>query len=313
MNEQSVCAKAEAKGHLLIVGVGLIGGSLGLALKAAGYAAEIVGAGSRESNLQLAVECGAIDRYETDLQIAVRNAAVVLLAVPMGAMRSVMSEISHALPQDAVITDAGSVKGSFANDARAVFSDSLHRVVPGHPIAGSENSGVKASRADLYQQRRVILTPLPESNDASIECVRSLWQMTGAEVHQLSLEQHDAALAASSHLPHYLSFVLVEMFAARDNRDDIFKFAAGGFRDFTRIAASDPVMWRDVALANSDAVESLLDDYIEALKQFKTQLVQHDGEAMAQTFALAREARRDWAEMVEGKPVPTSTDIPPNN
>lgn len=294
-------------GHLLIIGVGLIGGSLGLALKAAGYGAEIVGAGSRESNLQLAVECGAIDRYETDLQTAVRGASMVLLAVPMGVMRSVMQEIHDALPSDAVITDAGSVKGSFAADVRAVFADSLHRVVPGHPIAGSENSGVLASRVDLYQQRRVIVTPLPESSEVAIQQVRELWQLTGAEVHQLSLQEHDAALAASSHLPHYLSFALVDMFAARDNHDDIFTFAAGGFRDFTRVAASDPVMWRDIALANSDAVAALLDDYIVALGQFREQLVQHDGEAMAAMFGRARVARRDWAEMVEGKPEQSST------
>ena len=291
---------------LLIVGVGLIGGSLGLALRAAGYTGEIVGAGSREANLQLAVECGAIDRFETDLKDAVSQASIVLLAVPMGAMRSVMADIKDVLPDAAVITDAGSVKGSFAADARAVFADSLHRVVPGHPIAGSENSGVAAARANLFQQRRVILTPLPETCETAVRTIRELWESTGAQVHELGLAEHDAALAASSHLPHYLSFALVDMFAQRENSDDIFTFAAGGFRDFTRIAASDPVMWRDIALANSDAIVTLLDEYTQSLAEFREQLVQQDSDGMAQMFARAREARRNWAEMVEGKVVPST-------
>ena len=303
---KGLVSKAPPSQCLLIVGVGLIGGSLGLALRAAGYKGEIVGAGSREANLQLAVECGAIDRFETDLKAAVSQASIVLLAVPMGAMRSVMVDIKDVLPNDAVITDAGSVKGSFAADARAVYADSLHRVVPGHPIAGSENSGVAAARANLFQQRRIILTPLPETDDASVDLIRELWEPTGAEVHELGLAEHDAALAASSHLPHYLSFALVDMFAARENKDDIFTFAAGGFRDFTRIAASDPVMWRDIALANSDAIVTLLDEYTESLAQFREQLVQGDGDGMAQMFGRAREARRNWAEMVEGKAVPST-------
>ncbi|MGB0867648.1 MAG: prephenate dehydrogenase, partial [Granulosicoccaceae bacterium] len=170
------------KPSLVIVGVGLIGGSLGLALREAGYVGEIVGAGSREHNLQLAVECGAIDRFDTDLKAAVSGASIVLLAVPMGAMRSVMAVIKDVLPADAVVTDAGSVKSSFALDARAVFADSLHRVVPGHPIAGSENSGVAAARANLFQSRRVILTPLPESSATAVQTVRELWQPTGAQV-----------------------------------------------------------------------------------------------------------------------------------
>lgn len=287
--------------RLVIVGVGLIGGSLGLALKAAGFDGEIIGAGSREQSLKLALQCGAIDRYELDLQAAVSGASVVLLAVPMGVMRSVMSDIAASLPADAVITDAGSVKGSFAEDARAALGNSLARVVPGHPIAGSENSGVAAAKVDLFCGRRVILTPLPESSDAAVATVRSLWEMSGAEVHQLSLEDHDAALAASSHLPHFLSFAMVDMFAARENKDDIFRFAAGGFRDFTRIAASDPVMWRDIALSNRDAVISLLDEYSDAIDRFREQLQDRDGKSMALMFSRAREARRDWAEMVEGR------------
>lgn len=289
--------------RLVIVGVGLIGGSLGLALRRTGFAGEIVGAGSREASLQRAVARGAVDRYDTDLESAVAGATVVLLAVPMGAMRAVMAQIEPVLPRRAVVTDAGSVKGSFAADARAVFGDSLERVVPGHPIAGSENSGVDAARAELFQRRRVILTPLPESARWAVEAVRALWQPTGAEVHELGLAEHDAALAASSHLPHYLSFALVDMFARRGNKDDIFTFAAGGFRDFTRIAASDPVMWRDIALANRDAIVTLLDEYSDALGQFRRQLVDGDGEGMAQMFERARVARRDWAELVErGEP-----------
>ncbi len=286
-------------GRLVIVGVGLIGGSLGLALKAAGYGGEIVGAGSRESSLGLAQELGAIDRYVGDAAQAVRGADTVLLAVPMGAMRAVMHDISGSLSATAVVSDAGSVKGSFAADARAELGASLERVVPGHPIAGSENSGVAAAQAGLFSRRRVILTPLPESSAESVETVRALWEMAGAHVHELSLAEHDAALAASSHLPHFLSFALVDMFAARENKEDIFQFAAGGFRDFTRIAASDPVMWRDIAMSNRAAVIELLDDYRDSIEQFRDQLHRGDSESIAAMFSRAREARRDWAELVE--------------
>lgn len=289
--------------RLVIVGVGLIGGSLGLALRAAGFQGEIVGAGRDAGRLQQAVDCGAIDRFDTDVCAAVSNASMVLLAVPMGTMRSMMALIASTLPEDAIITDAGSVKSSFAADATAVFADSLHRVVPGHPIAGSENSGIEAAREELFQQRRVILTPLAESSDDDVQRVKHLWQLSGAQVHCLPLEKHDAALAASSHLPHFLSFALVDMFAAQTNKDDIFKFAAGGFRDFTRIAASDPVMWRDVALANREAVVNVLDDYVDSLASFREQLLKGDGEGIQQMFTRAREARRNWAELVEGRAV----------
>ncbi len=277
--------------RICIFGVGLIGGSFALGLRAAGFDGEIVGSGRSADNLARGVELGVIDRYDTDPAAAVAGADLLLLAVPMGAMRALLERAAPALRADAIVSDAGSVKGSFAADARAVLGDSLHRVVPGHPIAGTENSGVEAAFASLYRQRRVILTPLAETDPAATAVVAELWRLCGAEVECLSVARHDRVLAATSHLPHMLAFSLVDTLATMQSRDEIFRYAAGGFRDFTRIASSDPVMWRDICVANRDALLEVVEELIEHFQQLHDAIERGDVAAIHETFARAKAAR----------------------
>lgn len=276
--------------RIAIAGVGLIGGSFGLALKAAGHAGEIVGLGRDRERLARAVELGAIDRGETDAAAGAAGADVVLLAVPMGSMRAVLAALAPGLGGDTVVTDAGSVKGSFVADARAVLG-SLERVVPGHPIAGTERRGVEAAFAELFRDRRVILTPLAETRAHAIDAVTRLWAATGAQVERLGVEAHDRLLAATSHLPHMLAFGLVDALARGDDPEAVFRYAAGGFRDFTRIASSDPVMWRDICLANREALLAALAAYREDLDALAAEVEAGDGEGLLARFERARSAR----------------------
>lgn len=280
MNIQRIC----------IIGVGLIGGSFALALKKAGFSGHISGAGRGRENLQKGVELSVIDSYQTDLAKAVADADLIMLAVPMGAMKTVLKTIKPALKPDAIITDAGSVKGSFVEDARAVFDD-VSYVVPGHPIAGTESSGVEAAFSTLYDKRKVILTPLPESREDAVSAVRSLWVLAGAEVECLTPDHHDRVLAATSHLPHLVAFSLVDTLATLQEREEIFQYAAGGFHDFTRIASSDPVMWRDICLTNGQAVTEVLDSLMQNLAVLREQIQVSNAEGIKQTFTRAREAR----------------------
>lgn len=276
--------------RIAIVGVGLIGGSFGLALKAAGHTGEIVGVGRDAGRLQQAVDRGAIDRPETDAAAGIAGADLVLLAVPMGAMRAALEAIAPALGAGTVITDAGSVKGSFVADAYAVLG-SLARVVPGHPVAGTERSGVGAAFAELFRDRRVILTPADETEPAAIERVERLWRRTGARVERLAVEDHDRLLAATSHLPHMLAFGLVDALARAPEADALFRYAAGGFRDFTRIASSDPLMWRDICIANRAALLEALQAYRDDLDEITAEVDAGDGEALLARFTRAKTAR----------------------
>ncbi|MDQ7017470.1 MAG: prephenate dehydrogenase/arogenate dehydrogenase family protein [Gammaproteobacteria bacterium] len=276
--------------RIAIVGVGLIGGSFALALKANGFKGEIVGAGRSATRLQVAQDLGVIDRFETDLAEAVRGCELVLLAVPMGAMRSTLLALRSGLSDETIITDAGSVKGSFVADVRSVLANCA-RVVPGHPIAGTENSGVEAAFATLYQGRRVILTPLKESESSAVTAVQALWQQTGAQVECLAVEHHDRVLAATSHLPHLLAFSLVDTLTELQEREEIFRYAAGGFRDFSRIASSDPRMWRDISLANQEALLAVLGHFQANLSQLAESIRQRDGEAIEQRFQRAKLSR----------------------
>lgn len=276
--------------RIAIVGVGLIGGSFGLALKAAGYDGEIVGIGRDAGRLQQAIDRGAIDRAETDAAAGVAAAGVVLLAVPMGAMRAVLVAIAPGLEADTVVTDAGSTKGSFVADARAVLG-SLARVVPGHPVAGTERSGVEAAFAELYRDRRVILTPVEETEADAVERVERLWARTGARVERLAVDDHDRLLAATSHLPHMLAFGLVDALARNPEADALFRYAAGGFRDFTRIASSDPMMWRDICIANREYLLAALQAYRDDLDEITAEVDAGDGEALLARFRRAKTAR----------------------
>jgi len=282
--------------RLTIYGVGLIGGSLARALKSAGAVGEIVGYGRTLEPLQKALTLGVIDRYETNLAEAVQGSDVVLLGVPVGAMEAVLRELKPHLNANTIITDVGSTKGSVVSAAEKVFGSLPPRFIPGHPIAGTENSGVEASFAELYQNRRVILTPNEKTEADALETIRWMWQQTGAEVTDMSVAHHDEVLAATSHLPHMLAFTLVDTLAGLEDHDDIFRFAAGGFRDFTRIASSNPQMWHDICLNNRDAMLKMVRRFNDELATLTTAIEQGDGETILQTFQRAKSARDSYKE-----------------
>jgi len=278
--------------RLCVIGVGLIGGSLARALRAAGFCSEVVGAGRDPTHLQRAVELGVIDRFDTDLAAAVDGADMVLVAVPLGAMEPVFTAIRGHLAAGAVLTDAGSAKGSVITAARNAFGELPPGFVPGHPIAGTEQSGVEASFPELYRDRRVILTPLATTDPAATARVRAMWEAAGARVVEMEPEHHDEVLAATSHLPHVLAFTLVESLARlHHDKKEIFEYAAGGFRDFTRIASSDPVMWRDICLANGDAIQYMIDRFIGDLQTLSQAVHAHDGQQLLDIFTAAKAAR----------------------
>ena len=278
-------------GRLAVIGVGLIGGSLARALRAAGKVDQIVGCGRGKANLDEAVALGVIDRSTDDIAEAVRDADVVFLSVPLGAMRGAFAAMRDSLPETALITDGGSAKGSVVGDCRAVAPELLARFVPGHPIAGTENNGVAASFAELYQNRRVILTPLAENDAASVGRVREMWQACGAEVTEMPVQHHDEVLAATSHLPHMLAFGLVDMLARLKENDEVFRYAAGGFRDFTRIASSNPVMWRDICIANRQALGPMLAAFADEMNELAARIGEADGDALLAIFERAKAAR----------------------
>ncbi len=276
---------------LCIIGTGLIGGSLALALKHNGYTGRIIGAGRTEQTLVDAKRLGVVDDYSTDMAVAVKDADIIFISVPLGAIKPVLQSIQPAVRADAIITDAGSAKQSVIDDVCDVFGENYAQFVPGHPIAGTENSGVRAAFAELYQNRRVILTPEPYTSEQAIEQVTSMWRMAGAEVSCMSAEHHDRVLAGTSHLPHMLAFALVDCLNNLEDIDEIFQYAAGGFRDFTRIASSDPVMWRDICLHNSAPIVEMIERYQSELDGIRQALQKQDGETLKQIFERAKQAR----------------------
>ena len=276
---------------LAIIGVGLIGSSLSLALKQIGAVGEVIGYGRNRDNLVKGVELGVLDRFETSVAAAVKDADVVVVAVPMGAMSAVFSELAGKTRNDAVITDVGSSKGAVVNAARATLGDDFVRFVPGHPIAGTEKSGVEAGFASLYQGRRVILTPLPETAPDAIARIDAMWRDCGATIEYLGIEHHDKVLAATSHLPHMLAFALVHHLSNLNEHEEIFRYAAGGFRDFTRIASSDPVMWRDVCIANSEALIDLIEQFQDELNRVTRAIREGDAEELLRLFSRAKSER----------------------
>ncbi len=276
---------------LAVIGVGLIGGSVAMALREEGRVREVVGCGRGEANLQKAQEIGVIDHYTHDTAEAVRGADMVLLAVPLGAMRTTLESMRGHLAPNAVVTDAGSVKGSVIRDVRAVFGRVPEFFVPGHPIAGTERSGVEAAFATLYRNRRVILTPTDETDPQALQRVEALWKQCGAEVTCMSVAHHDEVLAATSHLPHMLAYSLVDTLSRMKENDEIFRYAAGGFRDFTRIASSNPVMWRDICLANQEALGAMLTRFADDLHELARLLERGDSDGLLKLFSSAKQAR----------------------
>ena len=274
-----------------IIGTGLIGGSLALALRQSGFCQAITGAGRTESTLQRAVELGVIDSYSTSIAEAASAADIIVVSVPLGAMRAVFEQIKHGKNDNTIVTDAGSAKQSVIEDAEAVFGINFQGFVAGHPIAGTEKSGVTAAFAELYQQRRVILTPTENSSTEAVDLVRSMWEAAGAEVELMDAAHHDLILAGTSHLPHLLAFGLVDCLNNMEDVDEIFRFAAGGFRDFTRIASSDPVMWRDICLHNREEVMAMMKRYRDEMELIYQALEDKDGEKLKAIFTKAKKAR----------------------
>ncbi|AGA90101.1 prephenate dehydrogenase [Thioflavicoccus mobilis 8321] len=277
--------------RLAIIGVGLIGGSFARALRAAGAVGEVIGCGRSVANLERALDLGVVDRFTTDPAEAVAGADLVFLAVPLGSTRGILEAVRGALDERAIVTDGGSVKGSVVADVRAAFGRMPPNFVPGHPIAGTEHSGVEASFPELYRHRRVILTPLAETDPQALALVQRLWEMCGAEVSLMEVDHHDEILAATSHLPHLLAFGLVDALARMRENDEIFRYAAGGFRDFTRIASSSPVMWRDICLANAPAVGAMLQRFASELNELADTIHDGDGERLWEIFSRAKAAR----------------------
>lgn len=282
--------------QLTIIGVGLIGGSLARALKRAGVVNEVVGCGRDASHLQRALELGVVDRIETDMAAAVSTADVVVVAAPVGAMAEIFRVIAPTLPATSILTDAGSTKASVVDAAREVFGELPANFVPGHPIAGTEKSGVEVSFAELYDGRRVILTPTENSAPDAVKRVREMWQQAGAEVVEISVAHHDEILAATSHLPHLLAFSLVDTLAQMDDKREIFEFAAGGFRDFTRIASSDPQMWHDICVHNEPALLKMLERFEADLDKLRQAIANNDSDYLLQVFTRAKSARDQFCD-----------------
>lgn len=287
--------------RLCVLGVGLIGGSLAAALQQAGQVGEVVGWGRRASHLQQAVDLGVIDRFDLDLGSAVQGAELVVVAVSPLAMEPVFSSLAAHLTPTMVVTDVGSTKGSVVAAARRAFPAKLAQFVPGHPIAGGERHGVGAARADLFQRHRVLLTPLPETDPAALAKVRSAWRACGAEVVEMGVEHHDQVLAATSHLPHLLAYTLVDTLEAMDDRREVFEYAAGGFRDFTRIASSDPALWTDISLANVDALLAMVESFQHQLQRVADALKDRDQAALLETYTRAQQAREHFRRLIEGR------------
>jgi prephenate dehydrogenase len=286
-------------GKVVVSGVGLIGGSFALALKRAGRVREVVGLGRRRQPLEEAARLGVIDRIAVDWADGLAGADLVLLGMPVGQMAPVMAALVPHLEAGTLVTDGGSTKSDVVAAARAAFGSRIGQFVPGHPIAGAEKSGVAAAKADLYQDKRVVLTPLAENSAADVARVAAAWQACGARVSELAPDEHDRVFAAVSHLPHLLAFALVHDLAVRDNADQLFGFAAGGFRDFTRIASSHPEMWRDICLANRAALLQELDAYMAELLRTRVLLASGDSDGLEAMFATARARRDAWLDSLQ--------------
>jgi prephenate dehydrogenase len=282
--------------RLLIVGVGLIGGSFALALKRKGLVGHVAGVGRNPANLKQALELGVIDEALDGIDAAAAKADFILLATPVRQMESVLTALAPHISSSAVVTDAGSTKQDVASVARDILGDRAGRFVPAHPIAGRERSGVTAAEAELYEGRNVVLTPIAENAEADIQRVEAAWRACGAHVARMQAERHDAVFAAVSHLPHMLAYALVDDLASRQNAEELFSFAAGGFRDFTRIASSSPEMWRDIALNNRAALLREIDAYQARLNRLRKLVDLGDGPGLERLMTDARSTRDAWLE-----------------
>jgi prephenate dehydrogenase len=282
-----------------IFGVGLIGGSFALALKRAHAVERIVGVSRNPATIARAIELGIVDAGADSAEAAVRDADLVLVAAPVAQTGAILSAIRPFLREDAIVTDAGSTKSDVVAAARAALEERIDRFIPGHPIAGREQNGPDAAIPDLYVGKKVVLAALPENRAEDVARVAAAWQSCGALIHRLSPEEHDRIFAAVSHLPHLLAYALVDDIAAKPHADLLFQYAASGFRDFTRIAGSSPEMWRDITLANRDAMLSELDSYLTQLGKLRALLAAGDGAGLEAVYANAQRARHAWISAIE--------------
>jgi prephenate dehydrogenase len=284
---------------ITIFGVGLIGGSFAIALKNAGAVQQIIGVGRTAASLARAKELGLIDVISTSAADAVQDADLVLIAAPVAQTEAILASIKPHLRPSTVVTDAGSTKSDVVAAARSALGEKIAQFVPGHPIAGRELNGPDAAIADLYVGKKVVLAPLPENSPEQVERVAKAWQQCGAIIHKLTPQEHDRVFAAVSHLPHLLAYALVDDIARKPHADLLFQYAASGFRDFTRIAGSSPEMWRDISLANREALLHELDAYTAQLANLRESLVAADGSAIEAVYANAQHARQNWMRTIE--------------
>lgn len=281
---------------LVVLGLGLIGGSLARALRRSGFSQRFVGYGHREASLQRGVELGVIDEFTLDLDEAIERADILVICTPTLTAASMLGSILPRLTsRGPVVTDVASVKGNLRDAALATCGAMPPQLVLAHPIAGSERAGVDASSADLFVDHKVILTPEAGNDPDAVQLVRAMWASTGAELMEMSVERHDAILAATSHLPHVLAYTLVDALSSSGSSEDIFRCAAGGFRDFTRIASSDPVMWRDIAIANKSALLEAIDLFSVQLQRLRAAVRDEDGDELLASFGRAKAARDEFA------------------
>jgi prephenate dehydrogenase len=284
---------------IVIFGVGLIGGSFALALKNAGAVKHVVGMGRSTASLERAKLLGIVDEIGASVEQALKDAELVLVATPVAQTEAILSSIRPHLGQGTIVTDAGSTKSDVVASARRSLGGKIDQFVPAHPIAGRETNGPDAAIPDLYQGKKVVVTALPENSLADLERVASAWQCCGAVIHRLTAEEHDRVFAAVSHLPHFLAYALVDEVARKPHAELLFEFAASGFRDFTRIAGSSAEMWRDISLANREALLAELDAYVAQLNGMRAKLAANDGPGLEAVYANARRARQNWMNTIE--------------
>lgn len=284
---------------ITLFGVGLIGGSFALALKKAGKVELVIGIDRSDAALARALELGIIDQVARSVEEAIQDADLVMIAAPVAQTVNILASIKPHLKLHTIVTDAGSTKSGVVEAAQSVLVERVAQFVPGHPIAGRETNGPDAAITDLYVNRKVVLTPMPENAPASVQRVAEAWAACGANIHYLTPNEHDDVFAAVSHLPHLLAYALVDNVARRPEADILFQYAASGFRDFTRIAGSSPEMWRDITLANQTALLELLDSYIAQLHEMRNLVAAADGDAINAVYTNAQRARKNWMHAVE--------------
>jgi prephenate dehydrogenase len=290
--------------YLSVIGVGLIGGSIARKAREQGLAKNIVGVGyqAQALNLRRAEALGVVDQisyFGETAEAVLAQSDCVIIAVPVGSVDKIFLELKKTWNPNAVYSDVGSTKGSVVQSARDVFGVVPDNFVPVHPIAGAENSGVNAAQLDLFTGKRVIITPTENTSDEALCQIRFFWKKLGANVSTMGISHHDAVLAATSHLPHVLAFALVRLLDKKDSHDEIFKYAAGGFKDFTRIASSDPSMWLDICMNNKDEIIPLIRQINDELEEVAQFLIEGDSESVYKTFATAKSARQRFLDQCD--------------